>query len=76
MWQWLSRDYFIHSNQCWYSLQYGIASDNNLNTYHNLRGILNYDVCTWLTVGAEANANLSGVYKAYNALGFLQIRFK
>ena len=26
-WHWLSRDYFVHSNQCWYSLQYGIATD-------------------------------------------------
>ncbi len=75
-WHWLSRDYFVHSNQCWYSLQYGIAADNQLVTYHNLKGVLNYDVCTWLTVGAEAAAQLSSVYNMYSAMGFLQIRFK
>jgi hypothetical protein len=75
-WEWLSRDYFVHSNQCYYSLQYGIATDNNLNTYHNLRALVNYDVCTWLTVGAQATAQLSSVYHMYNALAYFQIRFK
>ena len=35
MWQfrvewyhWLSRDTYVHSNQCWYSLQYGIVTDS------------------------------------------------
>jgi len=75
-WHWLSRDYFVHSNQCWYSLQYGIMTDNNLVTFHNLRAILNYDVCTWLTVGGQADAQLSSVYNMYSAMAFLQIRFK
>jgi tetratricopeptide (TPR) repeat protein len=75
-WHWLSRDYFVHSNQCWYSLQYGIMTDNRLQTFHNLKGTLNYDVCTWLTIGGEASAQLSSVYNMYSAMGFLQIRFK
>jgi tetratricopeptide (TPR) repeat protein len=75
-WHWLSRDYFVHSNQCYYSLQYGIATDNNLVTYHNLRALVNYDVCTWLTIGGEADAQLSSVYNMFSAMGFLQIRFR
>ncbi len=75
-WHWLSRDYFVHSNQCYYSLQYGLMTDNYLETYHNLRAILNYDVCTWLTVGAEAQAQLSTVYHMYSAMAFFQIRFR
>ena len=75
-WHWLSRDYFAHSNQCWYSLQYGIMTDSNLVTFHNLRALFNYDVCTWLSVGAAANAQLSSVYNMFSALGYLQVRFK
>jgi tetratricopeptide (TPR) repeat protein len=75
-WHWLSRDYFAHSNQCWYSLQYGIMTDNTLTTFHNLKGTLNYDVCTWLTIGGEASCQLSSVYNMYSAMGFLQVRFK
>lgn len=75
-WHWLSRDYFVHSNQCYYSLQYGIATDNQLVTFHNLKATLNYDVCTWLTIGGEASTQLSSVYNMYSAMGFLQIRFK
>jgi len=73
---WLSRDYFVHSNQCWYSLQYGIMTDNQLVTYHNLRAMLNYDVCTWLTIGAQADAQLSDPYTMFSAMGYLQIRFR
>ena len=58
-WHWLSRDYFVHSNQCWYSLQYGIATDSNLITYHDLRAIFNYDVNSCLSVGADVR-RLSG----------------
>ena len=74
-WHWLSRDYFAHSNQCWYSLQYGIMTDSNLVVFHNLRAIFNYDVCTWMSVGAAAQAQLSSVYNMFTALGYLQIRF-
>ena len=75
-WHWLSRDYFVHSNQCYYSLQYGIMTDNNLQTFHNLRALVNYDVCTWLTLGAQADAQLSSVYRMFSAMGYFQIRFK
>ena len=76
-WHWLSRDYFTHSNQCWYSLQYGIATDNALVTYHDLRAIGNYDVNSWLTFGFEARALMStaDAYNLYSAMGFVQIRF-
>jgi tetratricopeptide (TPR) repeat protein len=75
-WHWLSRDYMVHTNQCYYSLQYGIMTDNQLVTYHNLRVLFNYDVCTWLTIGAQGDAQLSNVYHMYSAMGFFQIRFK
>lgn len=74
-WHWLSRDYFVHSNQCYYSLQYGISSDTNLITYHDFRFLANYDVNSWLTFGMEARAFVSTEYKLYAATGFLQVRF-
>jgi hypothetical protein len=75
-WHWLSRDYFVHSNQCWYSLQYGIATDSNLVTYHDLRAIFNYDVNSCLSIGAEARAYLGGdTYYQYFAMAYLQVRF-
>jgi hypothetical protein len=73
---WLSRDYFAHTNQCWYTLQYGVATDNTGEIYQNLRAALNYDVCTWFTVGADVNAQLSSVYNMFSAMGYLQIRFR
>jgi hypothetical protein len=75
-WEWLSRDYFVHSNQCYYTLQAGIATDNNMNTYGNFRALFNYDVCTWLSVGAQGSAIVSHVYQQYTALAYLQIRFR
>jgi tetratricopeptide (TPR) repeat protein len=74
-WHWLSRDYFTHSNQCYYSLQYGIATDDNLVTYHNFRALLNYDINSCFTVGAEAGTQLSSEYDMYYAMAFLQVRF-
>lgn len=75
-WHWLSRDYFVHSNQCWYSLQYGIVSDSNLVSYHDLRAIFNYDVNSCLSVGADARAFLGGdEYTQYAAMAYLQVRF-
>jgi len=74
-WHWLSRDYFTHSNQCYYSLQYAIATDNSLVTYHDVRAIFNYDVNSCLTIGAEARSLTSSVYDMYSAMAFLQIRF-
>lgn len=76
-WHWLSRDYFVHSNQCWYSLQYGIITDNELVTYHDMKAIVNYDINSWFTVGAEGRAMISSgrEYDLYSAMGFLQVRF-
>lgn len=75
-WHWLSRDYFVHSNQCYYSLQYGISTDNNLITYHDMRFIANYDVNSWLSFGGELRSTLStgDAYNLYSAMGFMQIR--
>ena len=66
----------VHTNQTWYSLQYGIGTDDHLVTYHNLRAIFLYEPCSWLSVGAEARAQLSPVYDSASAMGFVQIRFK
>ena len=76
-WHWLSRDYFTHSNQCWYSLQYGVTTDNSLETYHDVRAIVNFDVNSRLTFGAEARALISSgrAYDLYSAMAFMQIRF-
>jgi hypothetical protein len=74
-WHWLSRDYFVHSNQCYYSVQYGIATDNNLLTYHNFRFLFNYDVNSCLTVGLDAQTQVSSEYDMYSAMAFLQVRF-
>ena len=72
---WLSRDTYVHSNQCWYSLQYGIATDNNLVTYHNIRAIFNYDINSCFSIGAEASTQQSSQYDMYTAMAYLQIRF-
>jgi hypothetical protein len=74
-WHWVSRDYFTHSNQCYYSLQYGISTDNTLVTYHDVRAIFNYDINSCLSIGAEARAFTSSVYDLYSAMAFLQVRF-
>ena len=65
--QWLSRDYFAHSNQCWYSLQYGIGWDNQFNNYNTFRALAADDVRPWLTLGADAQVILSPVYQAVQA---------
>ena len=72
--QWLSRDYFAHANQCWYSLQYGVGLDNDLNHYHSLRAMFQYDVKCWLSIGAEAKATLSDVYDMGFATAFVIFR--
>ena len=73
--QWLSRDYFVYSNQCWYSLQYALGFDDRLATYNSVRGQFNFDVKPWLTIGAEVRATFSDVYRATAALGYVVIRF-
>jgi tetratricopeptide (TPR) repeat protein len=64
---WLSRDYFTHSNQCWYSLQYAIGWDNHFFNYNTLRVLGSWDVRPWLTVSGEAFQILSPVYNATGA---------
>ena len=59
----------------YYSLQYGISTDNSLVTYHDVRAIFNYDINSCLTIGAEARAFTSSVYDLYSVMGFVQIRF-
>ncbi len=73
--QWLSRDYFIHSNQCWYSLQYALGADTSLATYNNFRVLANFDVKPWLTVGAEGVQILSDVYRVTQADAYVVVRF-
>lgn len=72
---WLSRDTYVHSNQCWYSLQYGISTDLDMVVYHNLRAILNYDISSCCSIGAEAATQQSSVYRMWSAMAYLQIRF-
>ncbi len=76
-WHWLSRDYFIHSNQCWYSLQYGIIQDNNQVTYHDFRAIANWDINSCFSIGAEGRAQITPgrEYDLFTAMGYLQVRF-
>jgi hypothetical protein len=71
---WLSRDYFTHSNQCWYSLQYALGWDNRFNNYNTIRALFNYDVRPWLSVGADAYQILSPVYDATGANLYLILR--
>ena len=72
---WISRDYFAHSNQCWYSLQYGVGWDNEFNNYHTVRALGNFDVRPWLTLSADAQVILSPVYQAAQATAYATIRF-
>jgi tetratricopeptide (TPR) repeat protein len=72
---WISRDYFVHSNQCYYSLQYGIGSDTNLATYNSFRALANFDLKPWLSVGCDAKQVLSPVYNATSVMAYLIIRF-
>ena len=73
---WLSRDTYVHSNQCWYSLQYGIVTDSELVTFHSLRALFNYDINSRFSIGADARAFLGGdVYTQYAVTAYLQVRF-
>ncbi len=71
----MSRDYFAHANQLWYSLQYAIGWDSRLANYNSFRFILNYDIKSWLSVGADTAVTLSPVYDATTFLGYILIRF-
>jgi tetratricopeptide (TPR) repeat protein len=60
--QWLSRDYFVHSNQCYFSLQYANGLDSNFVNYNSVRALANYDVRPWLSIGADAQGAISDAY--------------
>jgi hypothetical protein len=72
---WLSRDYFVHSNQCYYSLQYALGFDSNMAVYNTFRALANLDLEPWLSIGADAKQILSPVYKASQASAYLVLRF-
>jgi tetratricopeptide (TPR) repeat protein len=72
---WLSRDYFVHSNQCFYSLQYALGFDSNMAVYNTFRALANIDLQPWLSIEAEAKQILSPVYKASQATAYLALRF-
>jgi len=72
---WLSRDYFAYSNQCYYSLQYGLGFDNHSNIYNNFRFILNWDVKAWLSLGLQADAQIAQVYNMQQLYGYMVLRW-
>jgi hypothetical protein len=72
---WLSRDYFVHSNQCYYSLQYALGFDSNFATYNTFRALLNWDIKPWLSVGVDAKQILSPAYNASAGTAYLIVRF-
>jgi predicted Zn-dependent protease len=72
--QWLSRDYFAHSNQCWYSLQYGLGWDNQFVNYNSFRFLFNWDAKPWLSVGVDAYLTFSPVYDAGGVMAYLILR--
>jgi hypothetical protein len=72
---WLSRDYFAHSEQCYFLVQYGLGWDSLLNNYNSSRALFNFDVRSWLSVGADASVILSPFYDATAAAACALIRF-
>jgi tetratricopeptide (TPR) repeat protein len=71
---WFSRDFFTYSNQCYLSLQYGLGFDNNAIVYNDLRAIFNWDCKSWLSLGIEAEAQISQVYNMQQLFGYAVIR--
>jgi hypothetical protein len=71
---WLSRDYFVHADQCWYSAQVGAAVDNQSKAYAILHGVLNYDVCPWLSIGLDGQVMLSDVYNYESLYAYVVFR--
>ena len=60
---WLSRDYFSHANQCYYTVQAGLRVDSRSNTYGLLNAGVNYDINSEATIGADARVVWSDVYR-------------
>ena len=61
----------MYSNQCYLSLQYGLAFDNHAFIYNNLHAVLNWDVKPWLSVGFRADAQLAEVYTMQQLFAYL-----
>jgi len=72
--QWLSRDYFVHSNQCYFSLQYANGWDSNFVNYNSVRALGHFDVRPWLSIGADAQGTVSDAYKFAAADLYLIVR--
>jgi hypothetical protein len=72
--QWCSRDWFVHSNQCYYSLQYATGMDSNFVWYNSARALANYDVRPWLSIGADSHGTFSTAYKEASADLYLILR--
>ena len=72
---WPSRDYFTYANQCYVSLQYGLGVDNTGIIYNDFRAILNWDVRPWLSVGVDAEAQISQVYNMQQMSAFMVLRW-
>jgi predicted Zn-dependent protease len=73
--QFLSRDLFKYSNQAYYTLEYALAFDSNSANYNIFRLKLNYDIRSWITVGADATVTLSpGVYNAAGGFAYIEFR--
>ncbi len=73
--QWVSRDFFAHSNQCWYTLSYGLGFDNFFNNYNTGRAAFNCDVKPWFTVGADIRGSYASVYHYESAMVYMVVRF-
>jgi tetratricopeptide (TPR) repeat protein len=72
---WFSRDYFVYADQCWVSLQDGLGVDNSAFVYNNFRGILNWDIRPWLSLGVQGVVQIAQVYNMQQASAYLIWRF-
>ena len=73
--QWLSRDFFIYSDNLSYTVQYAVGWDSNLVNYQALCLGMNYDVKSWLSVGAQGQVDLSTVYNQAEAFAYVRLRW-
>ncbi|HMF11838.1 MAG TPA: hypothetical protein VKE94_06010, partial [Gemmataceae bacterium] len=72
--QWLSRDFFVHSNQCYFSLQYANGWDSNFVNYNAARVLANFDLWPCVSVGADAQGAISDAYRYLAADVYLIVR--
>jgi tetratricopeptide (TPR) repeat protein len=69
-----TRDHFLHSNNSWYSLQYGIAWDSEFVNYNLFRVLFNHDCGSWMSVGFDAHATIADIYKGAWFGAYLTLR--